>query len=346
MDIRRRAILSETLHEGGSSEGAINIDNYLTIEALEDGLTAKLSVNACEYCVDGDGNWKILSADTATQSINTGHTLSFRGSLTPVKNVGIGTFTISKKCNLSGKCASMLYGDGAANNYSISSKAYAFYMLFTNNNTIIDASQLELPTNTSNYCYNAMFYQCRNLVGAPTLGTSTSLGCYNSMFRECDRLVTPPALPATVAASGCYKRMFQDCHSLLEAPELPAKGINEQCYQYMFAGCTSLTTAPELPATTLARYCYDSMFNVCTSLTTAPELPAVTLASNCYYRMFSGCKNLRYIKMLATNISATNCLNSWVDGVASSGTFVKKSAMTTLPTGSSGIPSGWTVQNA
>lgn len=32
------------------------IINYLTIEALEDGLTAKLSTNACEYCIDGDSN--------------------------------------------------------------------------------------------------------------------------------------------------------------------------------------------------------------------------------------------------------------------------------------------------
>lgn len=58
-------------------------DNYLTIEALEDGLTASLSKNACEYCVDGDGNWKSLAAGITTESINIGQTLSFRGELTP-----------------------------------------------------------------------------------------------------------------------------------------------------------------------------------------------------------------------------------------------------------------------
>ena len=70
--------------EGGSSEGPINTNNYLTIEARENGLTASLSTNACEYCVDGDGNWKSLAAGTATETINTGHTLSFRGNLTPI----------------------------------------------------------------------------------------------------------------------------------------------------------------------------------------------------------------------------------------------------------------------
>ena len=43
---------------------------YFTIEALEDGLTVKLSANACEYCIDGDGNWLSLAAGATTQSVN------------------------------------------------------------------------------------------------------------------------------------------------------------------------------------------------------------------------------------------------------------------------------------
>ena len=222
----------------------ININNYLTIEASEDGLTASLSINACRYCVDGDGNWKTLLAGTATESINSGHTLSFKGNLTPNSSKGIGTFTINKKCNLKGNCMSMLFGDNATNNYSLSSKDYAFHNLFGG---------------------------CRNIVNV------------NSNF-----------LPATTLANSCYQQMFYNC--------------------------TSLTTAPELPATTLAKYCYNDMFCDCTKL--------------------------NYIKMLATNISASMCLDYWVNGVSSTGTFVKNAAMTSLPTGASGIPSGWTVQNA
>jgi hypothetical protein len=88
------------------------------------------------------------------------------------------------------------------------------------------------------------------------------------------------------------------------------------------------------------------MFNGCSSLTTAPELPATTLTHWCYYFMFRHCKKLNYIKMLATDISANACLTTWVSNVASSGTFVKNPAMNSLPTGDSGIPSGWTVVNA
>lgn len=273
-----------------------DMSNYLTIEALEDGLTASLSVNACEYCVNGDGNWKTLAAGTATQSINSGQILSFRGELTPASNKGIGTFTISKKCNLKGNCMSMLFGDNAADNYSLRGKNYAFYKLFESCSNIINVS--------NNF------------------------------------------LPATTLAKGCYNYMFKGCTNLTTAPELPATTLSIYCYQYMFDGCTSLTTAPELPATTLAEYCYQNMFYGCTNLTIAPELPATTLTYYCYYQMFKGCTKLNYIKMLATNISASGCLSDWVSGVSSTGTFVKHPDMTSLQTGTSGIPSGWTVQNA
>ena len=50
--------------------------------------------------------------------------------------------------------------------------------------------------------------------------------------------------------------------------------------------------------------------------------------------------------MLATDISASHCLYNWVSSVSSTGTFIKNAAMTSLPTGNSGIPSGWAVQDA
>lgn len=291
----------DSSNEGGDSDepDKPEVDyskQYLTFEAIEDGLTASLSLNECEYCVDGDGNWKSLAADTATDVINSGQTLSFRGNLTPVSNQGIGTFTISKKCNFKGNCMSMLFGDDAANNYSLEGKDYAFYNLF---------------------------YNCTNVV-----------------------TVSSDFLPATTLPASCYDSMFRDCTSLITAPELPATILEYQCYYGMFRGCTSLTTAPELPATALANNCYKNMFMGCTSLTTTPDLPATKLRYHCYYAMFYGCSKLNYIKMLATDISADYCLNIWVYNVASSGTFVKNPAMTSLPTGYSGIPEGWTVKNA
>ena len=150
-------------------------------------------------------------------------------------------------------------------------------------------------------------------------------------------------LPATTLATHCYQSMFGGCTSLTTAPVLPATTLATHCYQYMFQNCTSLTTAPELPATTLASYCYSNMFGGCTSLTTAPELPATTLASYCYQNMFYGCSNLNYIKAMFTTTPSSAYTSNWVVGVASSGTFVKNSDATWNVTGTSGVPSGWTV---
>jgi hypothetical protein len=114
----------------------------------------------------------------------------------------------------------------------------------------------------------------------------------------------------------------------------------------MLYGCTSLTTAPELPATTLASDCYYQMFYGCTSLTTAPELPATTLVDYCYGHMFNGCTSLNYIKAMFTTTPSDSYTRQWVEGVSSTGTFVKNSAATWDVTGNYGIPSGWTVETA
>ena len=233
----------------------------------------------------------------------------------------------------------------------------------------------ELPATTlAGSCYYEMFQYCSKLTTAPSVLPATTLayGCYKNMFRGCKSLTTAPELPATTLARDCYSQMFYECTSLTKVPKLPARTLAESCYSYMFGGCTSLTTAPELPATTLNKNdCYGSMFRDCTSLTTAPELPATTLTDFCYRNMFQGCKSLttapvlpattltdycysgmfqgckslNYIKCLATDISASNCTSNWVNGVASTGTFVKNPNMTSWGAGTSGIPNGWTVED-
>ena len=160
-----------------------------------------------------------------------------------------------------------------------------------------------------------------------------------------DSFTNVTTFPANTKSTFFY--MFSDATKLISAENLilPATTLVSNCYFSMFRGCISLTTAPELPATTMANYCYEFMFRDCTSLTTAPELPATTLANYCYYAMFYQCSSLNYIKCLATDISANGCTGYWVGSVSSTGTFVKASNVT-WPTGMSGIPEGWTVQNA
>lgn len=61
--------------------------------------------------------------------------------------------------------------------------------------------------------------------------------------------------------------------------------------------------------------------------------------------MFYGCTSLNYVKCLATlNLNSSSNTYEWLNGVAASGSFVKD-ANASWTTGTSGIPSDWTIVN-
>lgn len=324
---------------------------YLTFKPYDDttfSFKLKGTGNDIEYSIDG-GSWTSLASEAVSPTVSAGHEIRWRATLAPVSNAGIGKFMpIEKNYEVYGNPLSLLYGDNFINQTVLPGN-YSLLQLFQNCTTLTSAANLKFVvtdlTNKSN-CYKEMFYGCSSLITPPdTLGATTlSAFCYQSMFEKCSSMTTAPILPAMTIADRSYIAMFRDCTSLTIAPGLPATSISQQCYRNMFLGCTALTTVPsELPAMTLKTYCYQSMFNGCKLITTSPVLPALTLAEQSYGNMFSGCKALNYITMLATDISANNCLQYWVNNVSSTGTFVKNASMSTLPSGSHGIPNNWTV---
>ena len=305
---------------------------YLTFNILSAGtINWTASNTALTKTIDyklNNGEWVSITSNTGssapTITVNSGDKLQFRGNNAQYANSSsyYNSFSGSKASfEIEGNIMSLIYGDD-----------------FKNNSTISGV-----------YVFNGLFRDCAKLVSAENLilpATTLADSCYYNMFADCAKLTTVPKLPATTLAKNCYQRMFYGCSSLTSAPELPATTLANGCYSGMFYNCKSLAIATELPVTTLAERCYMEMFYNCTSLTSAPELPATTLANSCYINMFRGCTKLNYIKCLATDISATNCTSYWVYGVASTGTFVKNPKMTSWGTGDSGIPSGWTVQDA
>lgn len=126
---------------------------------------------------------------------------------------------------------------------------------------------------------------------------------------------------------------------------------NSNVFKEMFKNCKGVreVSANFLPSTILSTSCYESMFYGCTSLTIAPELPATTLKVACYHEMFYGCSNLSYIKALFLTIpyfpdSDLQPTFDWLEGVASTGTFVKNKDATWDVVGIDGVPSGWTIR--
>jgi len=332
--------------------------DYFTIESLEDSNQISFSL---EY--DGNGpayedlhyiaystnnglSWTTTTMDgtakVITVNVNQNDKILFKGEGTSLLTVGTyaakpSSFSSTKTFNVCGNIMSLLYGDNFADKMSIPAS------------TISSTN----PRTFNSLLKNSKVVNAKNLVlQATTLRNS----CYGHMFEGCTSLTTAPELPATSLANNCYNSMFYGCTSLVTAPELPATtlaGSNNEagndCYNSMFRGCTSLTTAPSiLPATRLTPSCYESMFQDCTSLAVSPQLPALTLQNWCYRYMFKGCTSLNKVTCLATNIlsgTAADCLVDWLLNVSATGTFVKNSSMSSWPTGSDGIPTGWTIQD-
>ena len=112
-------------------------------------------------------------------------------------------------------------------------------------------------------------------------------------------------------------------------------------YQALFQNCAMLKVPPK--EITIGVDVYQQMFFDCTSLVSSPDILIPTLVSNNLKEMFKNCTSLKYIKILSTDISASNCLQNWVQNVPAGGTFVKAAGVT-YPSGASGIPNGWTVE--
>ena len=345
-NIRRGA-----LYERDSEDCDDEIKDYLRFIALEDtsySWNHNTLSTSVEYSLDSGSTWNTLTVGDSTPTVSSGSTVMWRHIGSPMSGmIYNGYFGSTGNFNAEGNIMSMRYGSDFEDKTTIDKNA--FFYLFRNSK-IVNASGITMPATTlAEGCYQNMFIGCRSLTTAPSLpATTLAPDCYGGMFYGCTSLTTAPNLPATTLADNCYYSMFYGCSSLTTAPSLPVTTLELGCYEYMFRDCTSLTTAPSLPATTLASHCYLGMFIGCTSLRVAPDLPAEILVDACYYTMFSGCTNLRYIKCLATNkslVSGENYTSSWVYGVSSAGTFVKAATCSTWPSGNSGIPSDWNVND-
>lgn len=329
----------------------------------ENGNTYNSVPTGCTVCsVTGRFNLKgnimsllygddFLGEKTLEHEYSFSHLFKNCSGLTSIENLSLPATTLADFCYsyMFTGCTSL------ANSTELpatTATRYCYSHMFGGCESLVKAPKLPATT-LADYCYESMFNGCTSLVKAPELpATSVVDASYRAMFDGCTSLAKAPELPATTVGDWGYTSMFNGCSSLVAAPELPAESLGKSCYYCMFQHCTSLKKAPTiLPATTLGdgtlySGCYNLMFGYCPSLVVAPILPAPTLKTMSYGSMFRGCTSLKSITCLATDISASDCLNSWVENVSPNGVFKKAASMTAWPSGVSGIPEGWTVQDA
>ena len=318
--------------DSGIPSGWTNYVDPLTLEAAGDGTLTINNPRNLSITYSKDASMAMgttTSLATISIPVSAGDKVRLWGNNAVYSGYDNGLYDESMNTTISGSAPHYVYGDirslvSSSNYPNLSSlSAYAFAGLFQGNDKLKSHPTEKLVIRPS------------------TLGT----GCFKDMFNGCTALERAPELPATTLAPNCYGGMFYGCTALKQAPDLPATTLADFCYMGMFHSCSSLQNPPAISAQTLATACCMNMFSECTSLKESPALTAGTLEPYCYSMMFSSCTSLKKITCTASNISAGNALMNWVDGVPSGagGTFVKKSGVD-WPPGSSGIPSGWTVQ--
>ena len=308
-------------------------NQYFTIVPYSEARLGLVGDSAvAHYSIDGGRTWNDIAIKNPisisdTVVIPSGSSVMISANVT--NHVGLGVYKTDGSANyvkydIEGNAMSLMYGDNFANKFDFPYAESSFsprIFYFMNHDAVVNAENVILPV------------------------TALTHSCYASMFNGCTNLKTSPkVLPATTLASYCYNNMFQGCTSLTTVPEIKATTVADHSCFAMFDGCSGLTTPMDiLPATQLAYECYGSMFEECSNLAKSPILPATTLAEGCYDGMFRNCTSLNEITCLATNISARDCTNSWVDGVASSGTFYKNPSMSSWTRGTSGVRANWTI---
>lgn len=308
--------------------------NYLTFDILTGGTinwncTGLNYSKEISYSTNDGETWTTINSTTPINVVANdkllvkgGNTSYWSDSTTKCKFSSSNGATF----NLSGNIMSLVHGDDFIGKDSL------------------DEGQVDINGNHGwPNIFRGLFSGCSGLKSAEhlILPTTLSVGCFREMFVS-SGITIAPKLAALKMVNSCYSRMFSNCQSLTTVSDLPSTELATDCYSYMFENCSLLTTAPKLPATKLYNYCYQGMFQG-TAITESPELPAIVLVPNCYSYMFNGCTSLNKITCNAYSIPEQSCTESWVEDVASTGTFITSYESYWTKDSVDGIPTGWTV---
>ena len=122
---------------------------------------------------------------------------------------------------------------------------------------------------------------------------------------------------AEFANNGGLPFLFQRNTGIVSAENLIIPANNTQgCFRFLFNGCSNMVKGPKITETdTPAQFAYNGMFYGCSSLTSISIDSPYT----------------------------AECYNNWLNNASTSGTiYYTDDSWQNAPTGTSGIPSGWT----
>ena len=205
---------------------------------------------------------------------------------------------------------------------------YALSQLFRGCTTLIDASELILPSG--------------HLAVAQLLG----------LFRDCTNLVRGADLPATGVNGSTYYWLYYNCTSLERLPNIAATTITDisggngnYAFYYAFYDCTSMTGSVTLNLTQVkGKQLFDSCFWRCKISSVDITMQSYDLQGVVFRNCFNNCTNLNHVRCtIDPSLATSDDFQNWLLNVSSTGTFIQADGVT-WSRGASGIPNNWTIE--
>lgn len=219
-----------------------NSDTYVGVQQLGDdelAFTAQDSGSVYWYASDSSytktieyskngGAWTSITSSTGgtlVGSVVSGDVVRFRGNNVAyaLSDTKYNYFYTTATIAISGYLTSLINPDSYKDVYQLE-VGHNFERLFYDNETIVNAADLKIPsTKLAPYCYAEMFAYT-NITSAPSFPInmkpdgsyvlSLAEGCCEGMFRDCAYLSSISALYVDTLVQGCFREMFAGCSSL------------------------------------------------------------------------------------------------------------------------------------
>lgn len=149
----------------------------------------------------------------------------------------------------------------------------------------------------------------------------------------------------SVLGDNCFLSLFYSCANLKSTPLLKGDVIGGSSLMRTFRFCTGLVLVRSFDYTSQTGFAAcRGMFQGCTSLTSFPEIMIGKVGEAGFRETFYGCSNLKEIRAYIKDITASSALSNWFYNAAATGDFYCDQSLV-IPSGASGIPTGWTRRN-
>lgn len=204
-------------------------------------------------------------------------------------------------------------------------------------------------TTVGDYGLDSFLNGCASLVTPPDLSHVTSGGsrAFSATLYNCSAMTTTPSFAGiTSVANNMFSGTLHGCSSITTPPVFGRIAtVGDSGFSDTFGGCTSMVSAPDWRTiTTVGQQAFNGTFSGCT-IAEGPDLRNVTsMGSKAFYNTYYNCRSIE--KVYAPSISSwdTTDFYGWLTNAPASGTIYKPANLS-IPSGSSGVPSGWTTQD-